>query len=98
MLITVFYHIYNPILNALLYYYIHLNENNFISIDSIIHNINHIKKYDDNINYMLYSRNLVKNTYDFITKNDKKSNIKKFIKIFTSIYIKKIKIIIIILF
>lgn len=80
MLTTVFYHIYNPILNTLLYYYIHLNENNFISIDNIIHNINHIKKYDANIDYILYSRNLVKNTYDFITKNDKKSNIKKIYK------------------
>jgi hypothetical protein len=80
MLITVFYHIYNPILNTLLYYYIHLNENNFISIDSIIHNINIIKKYDDNINYILYSKNLVKNTYDLITKIDKKNNINKIYK------------------
>ena len=77
MLTTVYYHIYNPIFNSLLYYYAHLNENKFISVYNIIKNINYLEKDDDNINYIFYSKNLVKNTYDFITIFDKINNIKK---------------------
>jgi hypothetical protein len=88
MLNTIFYHIYNPILNVLLYYYIYANENNYLSIDTIIQNIVRLQNYDDdNLHYINYNKNLVKNTYDFIIKIDNKNNKNKYFKkIFKNIY------------
>ena len=83
MLKTIFYYIYNPILNILLYYYISLKENNQVNIDNILNYIKIDESNSQNIDYIDYNRNLINKIYNFSKKLDKSNNIGN---IFKNIY------------
>ena len=83
MLKTIFYYIYNPILNILLYYYISVKENNQLNIDNILNNIKIDERNRQNIEYIEYNKHLINKIYNFSKKIDKSNNIGN---IFKNIY------------
>ena len=80
---TIFYYIYNPILNILLCYYISIKENNIIIIDEILNNIKIDEKNSQNIDYIDYNKRLINKIYNFSKKLDRSNNIGN---IFKNIY------------
>jgi hypothetical protein len=83
MLKIIFYYIYNPILNILLYYYVSIKYNNIVIIDDLLNNIKIDYKDDQNIDYIDYNRNLLNKIYNFTKKLDNSINIGN---IFRNIY------------
>jgi hypothetical protein len=80
---TIFYYIYNPILNILLYYYISLKENNEVNINNILNNIKIDERNRQNIDYIDYNKRLINKIYNFSKKLDRSNNIGS---IFKNIY------------
>jgi serine/threonine protein kinase len=83
MLRTIFYYIYNPILNILLYYYISVKENNVVIIDNIINNIKIDQRNKENIDYINYNKRLISKIKSYTKELDISINIKN---IFKNIY------------